>query len=220
MRFSIALIALMTTFVATSVLGQEIPRIKARILAFDGKLLTVTAGAKGQTLTIGLAPGARLMVEEKASFLAIKPGDYLGATLAKSSGGWRALEVHLMPDLLKGVGEGFYPLPDDPKERIVTGPVVKNDLEKGVMTVGFRGSVGADGATCGGRAPRQGGCKGELTFALPANAMVVALKPGTKSALVPGRIAAISVIAGPDGHLVTPGLTIENEPAGENEPAP
>jgi hypothetical protein len=32
---------------------------------------------------------------------------------------------------------------------------------------------------------------------------------------VPGKVAAISVIAGPDGHLVTPGLTIENETGGE-----
>jgi hypothetical protein len=28
-------------------------------------------------------------------------------------------------------------------------------------------------------------------------------------------VAAISVIAGADGHLVTPGLTIENETGGE-----
>jgi hypothetical protein len=28
---------------------------------------------------------------------------------------------------------------------------------------------------------------------------------------VPGKIAAISVIAGPDGHLITPGLTIEGD---------
>ena len=75
--------------------------------------------------------------------------------------------------------------------------------------------MGSDGPTCTGRAPRQGGCKGELTFALAAKAPVITIKPGDKSMLAPGKVAAISVIAGPDGHLVTPGLTIENETGGE-----
>ena len=44
---------------------------------------------------------------------------------------------------------------------------------------------------------------------------MVAIKQGDKSILVPGKVAAISVVAGPDGHLVTPGLTIENETGGE-----
>jgi hypothetical protein len=195
--------------------AQEIPRIKARIVAFDGKTLTVTSGTAGQTLSVGLMPNTRLMYETKADATTIKSGDYLGASLSKSGGRWQAEEAHLLPNLLKGAGEGFYPLPSNPEERILTGEVVKNDLAAAQMTIAFRGSVGSDGPTCTGRAPRTGGCKGELTFALPAKAPVVAIVPGDKSILVPGKVAAISVIAGPDGHLVTPGLTIENETGGE-----
>jgi hypothetical protein len=44
---------------------------------------------------------------------------------------------------------------------------------------------------------------------------VVAIKQGDKSILVAGKVAAISVVAGPNGRLVTPGLTIENETGGE-----
>jgi hypothetical protein len=50
---------------------------------------------------------------------------------------------------------------------------------------------------------------------LPAKVPVVAIMPGDKSILAPGKVAAISVVAGADGHLVTPGLTIENETGGE-----
>ena len=196
-------------------MAQEIPRIKARILSFDGKLLTVTSGTAGQNLTIGLMPNTRLVYEVKADATAIKPGDYLGATLEKSAGLWQAKEAHLLPEVLKGAGEGFYPLPSNPSQRIVTGEVTKSDLISAEMTVSFRGGLGSDGPTCTGRAPRTGGCQGEVTFILPAKIPTVVLRLGDKSMLTPGKVAAISVIAGPDGHLVTPGLTIENETGGE-----
>ena len=215
MRLLFGLFLTLVSLSPGSAWAQEIPRIKARILSFDGKTLTVTSGTAGQNLTIGLMPTTRLIYEAKADATAIKPGDYLGATLGRSAGLWQAEEAHLLPDALKGAGEGLYPLPSDPRKRIVTGVVAKNDLMSAEMTVSFRGSVGSDGSTCTGRAPRTGGCQGEVTFALPAKIPTVALRPGDKSMLTPGKVAAISVIAGPDGHLVTPGLTIENETGGE-----
>jgi hypothetical protein len=207
------LVALACALLAQGAMAQDIPRIKARILSFDGKILSVTSGTAGQSLTIGLMPATRLMYEEKFDAAAIKPGDYLGATLARDGSKWEAQEIHLLPPALQGVGEGLYPLPAAPEQRVVTGTVARNDAK--AITVEFRGSVGTDGPTCTGRAPRQGGCKGEVTFLLDDKATVVAIKQGDKSILEAGKVAAISVIAGPDGHLVTPGLTIENETGGE-----
>lgn len=207
------LIALTCGLFTQAALAQDIPRIKARILSFDGKILTVTSGTAGQNLTVGLMPATRLMYEEKIEPATLKPGDYVGATLTKSGTKWQAKEVHLLPELLRGAGEGLYPLPSSPDQRIVTGSVSKN--ETGLLAIGFRGSIGADGVTCTGRAPRDGGCKGEVSFALDANAPVVAIKQGDKSILAAGKVAAISVVAGPNGHLVTPGLTIENETGGD-----
>lgn len=215
MRIFFGLLAVLACVSFSAASAQEIPRIKARILAFDGKTLTVTSGTAGQSLAIGLMPDTRLMYETKADAGTIKEGDYLGATLSRSGGIWRADEAHLLPDMLKGAGEGLYPLPSNQDERIITGAVVKNDAASGQVTVGFRGSVGSDGPTCTGRAPHSGGCKGELTFAVPAKAPVVQITPGDTSILTVGKVAAISVIAGPNGHLVTPGLTIENETGGE-----
>jgi len=193
--------------------AQEVPRIKAHIISFDGKTITVTSGTAGQTLSVGLMPTTRLMYETKADPASIKPGDYLGATLSRSGKSWQADEVHLLPESLKGAGEGLYPLPSNADDRLITGAVDKN--EAGQLSVSFRGSVGSDGPTCTGRAPRDGGCKGELSFAVTPKTALVAIIPGDKSILVAGKVAAISVIAGADGHLVTPGLTIENETGGE-----
>ena len=207
------LAALACGLFAQDAAAQAIPRIKARILSFEGKVLTVTSGTAGQSLTIGLLPSTHLMYEEKQDPAAIKPGDYAGATLAKSGARWQASEIHLLPQSLQGVGEGLYPLPSAPDQRIATGAVKANDA--GVLTLEFRGSVGSDGPTCTGRAPRQGGCKGEVSFTADPKAAVVAIREGDKSILAPGKVAAISVVSGSDGHLVTPGLTIENETGGE-----
>jgi hypothetical protein len=207
------LVALACAFVAQGAAAQDIPRIKARIISFDGKMLTVTSGTVGQNMEIGLIPSTRLMYEEKINVSTLKPGDYLGATLARSGSKWEAQEVHLLPEALHGAGEGLYPLPSAPDQRVVTGAMSRNDA--GALAVSFRGSVGSDGPTCTGRAPRQGGCTGEIAFSLNVKAPVVAIKQGDKSILTAGKVAAISVVAGPNGRLVTPGLTIENETGGE-----
>jgi hypothetical protein len=214
MRMKVGFLAVLAcALLAQGAEAQDIPRIKARILSFDGKILNVTSGTAGQSLAIGLMPATRLMYEVKFDAAAIKPGDYLGATLARNAGTWQAQEIHLLPPALQGVGEGLYPLPAAPEQRVVTGTVARNDAK--AITVEFRGSIGTDGPTCTGRAPRQGGCKGEVTFLPDDKAPVMAIRQGDKSILEAGKVAAISVIAGPDGHLVTPGLTIENETGGE-----
>lgn len=211
---TVLLVALASLFAAQAASAQDIPRFKARILSFDGKsTLTVTSGTAGQGLSVTLMPSARLMYEEKLDPAAVKPGDYLGATLARDDKAWTAKEIHLLPQALAGGGEGLYPLPSAPDQRIVTGTVSASDGK--AITIAFRGSVGSDGATCTGRAPRQGGCKGEIRFALDAKAPSVAILPGDKSILAVGKVAAISVVAGPGGRLMTPGLTIENETGGE-----
>jgi hypothetical protein len=213
MRVKTSLAVLAFALLAQNAAAQDIPRIKARILSFDGKSLSVTSGTAGQPLVIGLIPTTRLMYEEKLDPAALKPGDYLGATLAKKGSAWDAKEIHLLPQALQGAGEGLYPLPSAPEQRIVTGAVGTNDGK--TISVEFHGSVGSDGATCTGRAPRQNGCKGEVSFTWDPKAPVVAIKQGDKSILVPGKVVAVSVVAGPNGHLVTPGLTVENETGGD-----
>jgi hypothetical protein len=214
MRIKVVLMAALASgLFAQGAAAQAIPRIKARILSFDGKVMTVTSGTAGQSLSIGLMPSTHLMYEVKQDLAAIKPGDYAGATLVKAGAKWQASEIHLLPPALQGVGEGLYPLPSAPDQRVATGAV--NGNNGGLLTLEFRGSVGTDGPTCAGRAPRQGGCKGEVSFLADPRAAIVAIREGDKSILVPGKVAAISVVSGPDGHLVTPGLTIENETGGE-----
>ncbi len=53
------LVALGCAFLVQPASAQDIPRIKARILGFDGKTLSITSGTAGQSLSVGLMPSAR-----------------------------------------------------------------------------------------------------------------------------------------------------------------
>jgi hypothetical protein len=78
------------------------------------------------------------------------------------------------------------------------------------LGVKFRGAAG-EGAACSGRAPADplAGCSGNTTILVAAGTPVLALAPGDKSLIKPGAVVALSIMAGPDGKPVTPGLTIE-----------
>src|ERR1700761_676782 len=127
MRMKTVFLTILTgALLAQGAAAQDIPRFKARILSFDGNSLKVTSGTVGQSLDVGLIPATRLMFEEKIDAAALKPGDYLGATLARNGGKWEAQEIHLLPEALHGAGEGLYPLPSAPDQRIVTGAGARN----------------------------------------------------------------------------------------------
>ena len=175
----------------------------------------MTSGTAGQSLSIGLIPSTRSHVRGEARSRRHQARRLCSARpWLRRPAPWQAAEIHLLPPALQGAGEGLYPLPSAPDQRIATGAVNGND-GGACSRWSFAAVSAADGPTCTGRAPRQGGCKGEVSFFVDPKASIVAIRQGDKSILVPGKVAAISVVSGPDGHLVTPGLTIENETGGE-----
>ena len=190
--------------------AQSIPRIKAVVIGFDGNALTVMPDGESKSMKIGVRPATRILQEEQKPG-GIQEGDYVGATLTRSSMGvFEAQEVHVFPPALKGSGEGLYPLGGNANRFVLNGTVT--NAAATTLAIKFRGASG-DGPKCTGRAPVDkplNGCQGNATIAVPASAPVVALMPGDKSLLVPGAVLAISIIAGPDGKPVTPGLTVES----------
>ena len=186
--------------------AQTVPRIKARLLSIDGALMSVDAG-DNKPMTIGLMPATKIVKQEKRALTDIKPGDYVGATFTVAKDGSRhAQEVHVLPDELRGSGEGVIAAGTN---RFTVGGTV-SALGPGTLTLQYHGSEGTDGSACTGRAlPLPGGCQGSATIAVAPGVPLVGLVHGDKSLLVPGAVLAISVLAGPDGHPVTPGLTVE-----------
>ena len=108
---SLAALASWCCSLATGAAAQDIPRIKARILSFDGKILSVTSGTAGQSLAIGLMPATRLMYEEKPMPPPSSPAIIWARPWPSDGGKWQAQEIHLLPQALQGAGEGLYPLP-------------------------------------------------------------------------------------------------------------
>jgi len=185
--------------------AQTVPRIKAKLIAFDGKVLSLDGG-DAKPMLVGLMASTRIVKQEKRILADIKPGDYVGATVTTAKDGSRhAQEVHVFPQSLRGSGEGMVPAGSN---RFQIGGTV-GAAAPGLLTLNYRGSEGGDGAACSGHAPTTGGCQGSAQIAVAAGVPVIALVDGDKSLLVPGAILAVSILAGPDGKPVTPGLTVE-----------
>ena len=190
--------------------AQAVPRIKAVVVGFDGNTLTVMPDGDKQSMKIGVRPATRILQEQQKSLADIQGGDFIGATLTKSpSGALSAQEVHIFPGALKGSGEGFYPATPGSSHFILNGTVTQTAAA--LLMLKFRGESG-DGAKCSGRAPINplNGCQGNATITVDPAAPVIALVTAGKSVLVPGAVLALSIMAGPDGKPVTPGLTVES----------
>jgi hypothetical protein len=204
-------------FLALGVLGlsgtadaQAVPRIKAVVVRFDGNSLTVMPDGDKQSLKVGVRPATRILQEQQKTLADIQGGDFIGATVTKTpAGAINAQEVHIFPTALKGSGEGFYPATPGSSRFILNGTVT--EAAAPLLMLKFRGADGV-GAKCAGRAPVNplNGCQGNATVAVAPTVPVIALVAGTKNLLVPGAVLALSVMAGPDGRPVTPGLTVES----------
>jgi hypothetical protein len=207
--------------VCTSAHAQGVPRIKATVQSFDGQIITVNTGTgkQAQTMQVGITPATRYVREEKRALTDIATDNYIGATVTTGKDGvLHAQEVHVFPQELRGSSEGIFSIGNNRSMIDATVATVGG----GAISVTFRGAPGADGPACTGRAPRQAdqGCHGSATIMVAAGVPVTALAAGDKSMLVPGAILALSVMAGPDGRPVTPGLTLEGQAAPDAAPAP
>jgi hypothetical protein len=189
--------------------GQSVPRIKATVVAFDGALLTVRPEGESDTMKIGVRPATRILKEDLKALADIPAGTFIGATLSKTpQGAFTAQEVHVFPEALRGSGEGLYPATPGSSYFILNGAVTA--ATPGILAVKFRGASG-EGVQCAGRAPVNPltGCQGSATIAVAAATPVIALTAADKSLIKPGAVLALSIMAGPDGRPVTPGITIQ-----------
>ncbi|HWC63452.1 MAG TPA: hypothetical protein VG501_07505 [Rhizomicrobium sp.] len=189
--------------------AQSVPRIKASVVAFDGAILTVKPDGEKDAMKIGLRPATRIMKEEEKALAEIPAGAFIGATGTRTPlGVLNAQEVHLFPETLHGSGEGFYPATPNSSHFVLDGTVTA--VSGTTLHVKFRGA-GSESGACMGRAPADPltGCQGQAAIAVAAGTPVLALVDADKSLIKPGTVVAISIMAGPDGKPVTPGLTIE-----------
>jgi hypothetical protein len=109
---------------AASVSAQEKPvRVRGTIEQVDGAMMTVKARG-GETLKIKMADDIKVVALVKASLADITSGSYVGSTaMPEEDGRWKAVEVHIFPESMRGTGEGDRPYDYKPKSTMTNGTV-------------------------------------------------------------------------------------------------
>lgn len=203
-----------------SAAAQPVTRVKARLTAFDGAVMTLDpvspppaaasgkqpampdAAAQSAPLTVSVTPATRYVGSVGALLTDIKPGDYAGASLAAPSGDrLRAQDVFLYAEALRGTGEGRFPEGDG---LIINGTVsaVKpgkpEDTQGGTLTLHYHGSVltglGLGKTVCEGRASP------------PAYASALACEADAVIEVAPGT--PVSSLSEGDTSLLVPGAMV------------
>jgi hypothetical protein len=185
-------------------------KIAGTIETFAAPVLTVKTAA-GETVAVTLMVQATVIAEKKSSLAEIKAGDFISATVEKDKKGkLKAEELRVLPESMRGVGEGFY--------TAATGRLMSNatvdafDLKARVLKLGFHGTLAAADGTCSGHAsaPGKGLCNSQIEVSVPAKAPVLLWVPGETSWLEAGKTVSLYGTPGADGKLLTPGVIVEH----------
>jgi hypothetical protein len=188
MRIMLGAVCALAVGVA-SVAAQEKPvRVRGTIEQVNGPVLTVKS-RDGDTLTVKLADDVRVVALVKASLADIKPGSFVGSTaMPEPDGRWKAVEVHIFPEAMRGTGEGDRAYDYKPKSTMTNG------------TVGTVGSAGGTVGGGGGVVTKEEGTTitlsykdGEKKIDVTPDTVIVSYAPGSKDELKPG--AAIYITA-------------------------
>lgn len=222
-----------------SAAAQPVTRLKARLTAFDGQVMTLEPISppppapsgkppppdntpKPAPLTVSVTPLTRYVGSSTALFAAIKPGDYAGAALNPPAGDHlSAQEVFLYAEALRGTGEGRFPEGD---RLIINGtvsavkPGAPQDKQNGILTIHYHGSVlnglGRGKTVCEGRASPPAyasalACEADAVIEVPPGTPVSSLSEGDKSLLLPGSMVTVAIARTADGKSTAPGVVVE-----------
>ena len=215
--------------------AQPVTRIKAKLIGFDGKVMTLQTGTgpddKPQTVTV--TPETRFVRSEPADFGALTVGAYAGAAVSERPGGWlRAQDVYVYAEPLRGTGEGRFP---DNGRLMVNGTVSKiepsspQDTHDGTLTLHYRGALvsqaGKGRTVCEGRASPQAyasalACSSDAVIQVLPDTTVSALTLGDAGLLASGVNVTVAMVKMADGSAIAPGVIIEKPPVAVANPSP
>jgi hypothetical protein len=178
-----ALLALLAALDVSAASAQTPTRVRGVIERVDDQSLVVKA-REGQTVTIKLAPNLGVVAVTKAALDDVKPGTFVGiAALRQPDGSFKAQEVVVFPESMRGTGEGHYPWDLTPESTMTNATVdaVVSQVNGPVLTLKHK--------------------SGETKIAVPAEAPVVTLGPGDKALLAPGAAVFVPATKAADGAL-------------------
>ncbi len=190
-RWVLGAAALGLALVTTAALAQERMRVRGTIENVDGNVLTVKT-REGQDVKVKLPDNARVLGLEKASIDDIKQGTYIGVSaMPQTDGSQKALHVHIFPDAMRGLAEGFGPWDVRPNSTM-TNATVDNMV------------TGTDGRNITVKYK-----DGEKKIVVPPDAPIVKYVPANKDALKAGaKIFIVAAAKQPDGSLEAPNVSV------------
>jgi hypothetical protein len=170
-----SVIATLAFLVLTSVAHAQGVRLRGAIESMSGETLVVHT-REGEMASVRLKQGAPIGALVKAQLADIKPGLFVGAAAVPGPGGaLKALEIHIFPEAMRGVGEGFHPFDLAPGSSMTNGSIsaVVATVDGPKLTVTYKG--------------------GEQTIVVDQTTPIVTMTPGSSDDLKPG--AGIIVFA-------------------------
>ena len=177
---------------APMVNAQEPPvRVRGTIDRVEGDVYIVKARGGGE-LKVKLAANATVVALIKASLADIKQGSYVGvAGLPQADGSQKALEVHIFPESMRGVGDGHRGWDLQPSSTMTNGNVEQTAASSDgqVLTLKYK--------------------DGEKKIVVPPDTPIVVYVPGDKDELKAGAAIFISAATKqPDGTLQAPRVNV------------
>ncbi|HEY6753155.1 MAG TPA: hypothetical protein VI077_00385 [Pseudolabrys sp.] len=201
MKTSTMIAALCVAAIASaSAWAQDRPlRVRGTIDQIEGGMMTIKS-REGDTLKVKLTDDGNVVALVKAAIADIKPNSYVGSTaMPQPDGSWKAVEVHIFPEAMRGTGEGDRPYDYKPQSTMTNGTV--NNVGKSTVS----GTVASeDGATLTLNY-KDGSKKIDVT----PETVIVSYLPGSRDELKPGaRIYIPAATRQADGTLMTARINV------------
>jgi hypothetical protein len=193
MRQILAILILLAVAPAAADNAAPPARLRGTIEQVSGDAVTILT-RDGQHQTVLIGPDTRIGALRMLSLDDVKAGEFIGTAAVKGSDGHlRALEVHVLPEAMRGAGEGQHPWdtgPDSSMTNATVAEVVSNPDGR-TLQLKYKG--------------------GEATVDVPASTPIVAPIPGDRSLLIAGKAIIAFARPGADGRLTAAYLTVEKD---------
>ena len=200
-------LGMLLVLLALPAAAQTVPRVKGRIVSFDGLTFQLVPEGGGQQIAVRLQGRTQFMASEPRPRSAVTTGAYVAVRVVARDGALVAEDVQIYPATLRGTGEGR--LPQGADRAVISGAVTATSATS--LTLFYRGGQMTGGACVGRTDPARPSpvCTGDPVITLPANVPVRALVPGDRRLLVEGAVATVSLETDAKGIRSTPGLILE-----------
>jgi hypothetical protein len=176
--------------VALPASAQETVRIRGTIESIDGPVFVVK-NRDGAELKLTVTDKPLFVAIVKATMADIKPGMFVGSTgVTQPDGSQKAIEVHIFPESMRGVGEGHYDWDLKPQTKMTNANVEQTvaGVDGQMLSVKYK--------------------DGEKKVLVTPETAVVTYVAGDRGDLKPGiKIFVGAAKKQPDGTVQTPRIT-------------